>query len=1089
MPTIKRPDSVVTGAGNPPSGTASTPTLTGAGMAGPGPNVGAPSPTPTPTAAYVDGVGTSSISGLGPTLDDLRARVPGEPPRLGEFSRHRPLSESGIPDWGILKLQDASLSERGVVTSSHLPSELHPYYYNAPSPAKLSRVFLPEGADPETDPIFNSGVTGLAGAGTGTASCGGYTRDGDRVNTTAILTRSGVADGAVAASQEVTVSGMIYPADRGVLALLYWPPGGDVTDFLALPLLDRCVAALNLGQGVTPFVDASSGSCDGGPGVLSYTPEDASSFPGRYTGHYNLREICRGVDDLDGDPLNSPFDDLDGDSVAGCARVADADIPSPPQVRLGSSPDAGESPEEFGIPILGGDANAYASAPARIGATKVTSSNFFGYRLPVLDDYSEETGLKYTPRGEDGYGTRESARFFIPEAGNTVAGPYLSTAGNYSAYAADNVALQIARYRHTFYLRSTELLGDTEDAGSYFLVHFQTEAGFEAFVRDGDLTSPVYGARLDFTGDTPENDQNLVNKSVSVAPPLGPAPDYGYVASAYHTLRKSVVLDATDVDPGLTLDTGEFVWDSASQDVVVSVSGVHYFVPNTAGGVSNFTLTDLSFDIDPGLFADTYCTEEVALTGGAAPALPTSFCPVLVSLHAFSNSVTSGDPTFTQTLVGAEYTGQGRIGLEVALLSSAAPDPANKATLAYGDGVVFLGDDLFPSFSSDAGVQIYCRRPRGNTSVANSALPYSATDGPGFVLAPNPATTILMHTTTRHASMTTRFGNFLTGAAPAPALASLVFAQKDYEERFLDEVYRYRNTFNALTSAENAALNGPGLGAWIPSGIEIPIRAGTTTGAFDVDSWVQNEDHVSALGGADLQVAGLPRRNPSLSATALAPAPSAGLLLYPQTDYTSGYSPADVTDLSVLTQPDYSGSVNTRIYIRAFDLNKGGTRDYEGQSLVTLRLMGLALEDFEYSGAGYGNATSGIAVLIKVPGLTTYLDLGRLDGSGPSKQSTTQDGAGCRVVGPDTITSAIDPDTGLVYCEIQAFVGPNASFFTNTGVNGSEVGTIPLIVAVIMTANAVGYNMRESYVSPGVFTPGDAPGSVSVRGLFGISIV
>ena len=325
----------------------------------------------------------------------------------------------------------------------------------------------------------------------------------------------------------------------------------------------RVVAALLLGNGI--LGDKCQGTdtcedahlCDGdpggifGPGLDSDGNYDPFAFPGRASGQYGLHEIHKGEND-DAVVLRAPWDDLDADFVQGTSRAVDAVIPAPGQVRLGTDPDAenanGGEIVDNGIPILGGTADFYDVPPTDLangslglpihGDAIVNSSNFFRYRLPVLKDYSAETGLKWTPRGEDSTRTQETRRFFLKatphntavyEDGDAV-GSYWRTAGLYDGFDEDYWVWQVARYRQTFLMPSTEVITLAEEVGTYVLIHFKKESDFERCARDGEFPwaagdeYEVYGMS---TVDSPEHIDNLANPWLPATDPVapdGPAP-------------------------------------------------------------------------------------------------------------------------------------------------------------------------------------------------------------------------------------------------------------------------------------------------------------------------------------------------------------------------------------------------------------------------------------------------------------------------------------------------------------------------------------------------------------------------------------
>jgi hypothetical protein len=134
---------------------------------------------------------------------------------------------------------------------------------------------------------------------------------------------------------------------------------------------------------------------------------------------------------------------------------------------------------------------------------------------------------------------------------------------------------------------------------------------------------------------------------------------------------------------------------------------------------------------------------------------------------------------------------------------------------------------------------------------------------------------------------------------------------------------------------------------------------------------------------------------------------------------------------------------------------------------------------------------TGIAIMVKVPGLTTWMDLGRLDGDGPSKQDVALDGAGCQVQGPNTFSS-IDPTTGMVYCQVKVNVGPAVNLAWGEDELGGGTPMVPVLVKVVMNELAKDYNLETTYTGfPGQFDAVVAPGAWSeeVRGLTGIKVV
>ena len=1104
---------------------------------------------------------------VGGSLDELVSVLPPRPPMMGESAAFTTFS--GIPDWGVAKLQDVNLQQ-----SIGDGLQVYPYYWTAPSPT-TDWVGTPyEGCDPSTDPIWNgrtyNGLTNIPGTGLGWAKAGGFTDGAGAVNRTRGLPLQD--DGGGPYVLPVTVSGMVFPADRGVVAILHWPKENTKADFLAQNVLDRCVAAIVLGSGLA--TSGGSGgvcgvdSCDGAPGSSgslfaiglnadgSYNP---LAYPGRASGQYNLREISEGSSSIDGSPLEHPWD-------IGWVRAWNGIAIGPGQVRLGTEPAAGIPSLPYGIPILGAGPHTYSPAthfltktvllngapvtPLYCGESLIVDTNFFAYRLPYLKDYSRATGLPYTPHGIDPNTTRETARYFglgasgdfdaTAAAGRvtTTVPPYLLQAGNYDNFPEDYWAWQIARYRHSFYVPGSEVSG--VDLGSYWMVHFKREADFEACVRDGimpwDGTAPyeVYGASLlDTAADNVASDKNLVNPLDSLivgapfgtpfAPGKGPSPDYGYSSRSYHVLRSSMVVGDTTLVPNPITHTFTWDWNNTADFRVTVISGVSYFVPRNAVASWGFKLTDMALDVRD-VWVDFFRTEDNPLTGEVTPIAPARLsapCPLFIGVapFAFENVLVAGGSHIADAVFGHQAPRLQRLEVPFQYCGpySDAVGPAGGDSMlvsSLGTGVTFPGDMDLPSFTADASLVAFIRRPL----LANPIQPVTATDGNGIRLVQtnNAGAKILYHSTKWNEAQTHggHYGNFGVGVG-GPCDSHLMTALKDTEERFLDETYKYRTHFWAFSIPDvQIALQGPGMQGWAGGPITVPVQAGTTADSFMGGAWLdvsgyQSGDYFGPVPSQNLQVAGLPYRNPRIQSNdgCVYPFPSAGLLQYPKTNYSVGYVP-NLADQGA-NQPDYSAVTGTRYYTRCFDASFArfaadpttpSVPSVAGQPLAVVRIDGLHLEDFQYVAAGPGGLGdglddtryTGIAIQVKVPGLTTWMDLGRVDGSGPSKQDPARDGAGCKVIGPHTFDGN-DQTTGIPYCQVEFNVGPWANFAQGVETTGgSGIYEVPVVVRVGMNELAKDYDLTLQYdMFPGQFIPGVKPGlqGAYTRGLCGIKIV
>ena len=967
-------------------------------------------------------------------LDELAALIPPMPPVVGRWSKF--VEVSGIPDWGVLKLNESPLDTRGGFVfwqTGNADSEIYPYYWYPPHPAQEYPPFTPEGThgplqdqgggDPATDPIFNVTDIPYDGGGPGDTYAGAFTRAGtDLVKTARVMEF-------IAPNRPVVVSGVVFPADRGVLALLHWPPNGGWPEFLAQPLTDRCAAALLLGGGLLDGLDGLPGGIFsvGAEGGFPGYPYDPFSFPGQATGQFDLREIHTGLFSSDfpppkgGSPLPWPYDTAN---------------PAGGQVRLGTDPEAGIVPVPNGIPILGG------TTVARGGGD---DNNFFRYRLPYWDDYTN-AGLKYSP-------PEELLRWYTKPAVALDPGDPLLLAGNYPNLPKKYWAFQLARFRHRFLLQSVGV-GGLVESGDYVLVHFKEEEFFERVVRDGEYPYQdwLYSPMLE-TWSKPSDPTNVS---------LVPAQIDG-AAPAYHTIRGAIAEDEDAVAvPTFTSNAWDF---GRVPDMVMRVSGVAYFLPlQLAVPAPSFQIVSLALSIDD-LFKFSYRTHDLASDQIHNPN------PLFLSLSPFSHTteitdwidVPGGfvtDPTQQVRRQRVEFRFEDLGPYD----QFTPPISTDTATVTLVGQINFAGDLAAPVFMTDANVRAFIRRPVGHRNPLTAVFPTT-----GQLLAQSIPAKILFHST-RHDGVTDpTYGNFVNAGVVLPGLETV---EKDVTEKFLDETYRWHSRWLGVTPVANRSnLIGPGLSgtAGVPTPItDLPVRAGSAAGApYNGASWCVSTYYVINLTlifptdmSTEAQVAGIPDRNPPVTDGVTSPTPSAGLLMFPQKGYVAGYRPDSALGDITLSQPDYSVAAGDREYVRAFDTafsrSTAPCPHSAGQPYFSIRIHGVKLENFAYAGYVPGGA-KGLSIYAKVPGSTTWMDMGRIDGDGPSKQDAALDGAGCQVVGVGTY-DAVDQESGVVYSQVRVNVGPTQNLFTNTA------GEVPVLIKIVLHDNVNGkwFNFEQS---------------------------
>ena len=773
------------------------------------------------------------------------------------------------------------------------------------------------------------------------------------------------------------------------------------------------------------------------------------AFPGRAAGQYNLEEIHAGLSGTTGtDPFFNP--------AAGQVRL----LTDPAAVTFAPATVAG------GLPIFGGTSKAIGTVtpvsgfPFSLGGG--TDGNFFAYRLPYLKDYSVASGLVYTPAAE-------KTRFTTKLAPASVGA--LTQAGDYDNFTTDFWAFQIARYRHRFVLTPPPVAAVTREDGNYALVHFKKEAYFEAYVRDGVVpaSDQLWSVNLvRWTGNVPPYDltENLVTSTPG--------------ASAANPVNRSEVFeDKNGTFVPAPVAGLSFTLGTAAVPTRMYCSGIEYYVPIdvTTVNTPNVAITDLDFTYN-GVFDRGYRSHDTVPLLGPLSVDKRKYAlnqnPVFVSLASFSyegdealgtSTLATGSPgavTFPAELgeIRRQRIEFGYADLTpAATLDPAVGDPASYAfsVTPYTKGIYFTGDPNTPVFTTDAKVRVFLRRPLVVDVVTGYSEPLAGTTVPNST-----GDVILYHSMQEgNATATVPYGN------PSNAALRGLSKEKDREERFLDEIYRYPENWAPLAvPADVSQLQGPGL-PFGPAPVSVPVRPDSTLG---YNGWYLIGYNANALTtvGLDpnlnngLQVAGLPPRDPTYKEGLLSPAPSRGVLLYPQTDFSAGYAPVQ----SFGAAADYSVLTGDRCYIRAFDADAANA----GLSTVVFRLWGVELTDFQYTAPTAPGAT-GMAVMVKVPGLTTWMDAGRADGTGPSKQDIALDGAGCLV----SSAAATDTVSQIRYTDVTVNLSPAALF-----INGE--GKCPVLVKVIIKYNPTG--LALNFVGAGETAATD-----TLRGLVGIEIL
>lgn len=1017
----------------------------------------------------------SNVEGV---LDELAALVPPRPPTIGNALHY--FHTTGIPDWGILKLDDASWFARnpdqfdlsygwgwgGKATDPtggvnlYAGKEVYPYFWRPVFIAENLDKNAPSN-DPQTDPTFNVASDSYVGGGVGESHAGKFGEN--NVTTFRIIPTSGPTGG-----KKVVVSGVVFPADRGTLALVRFDNSGDSEDGIFFEVVNpedfktqRVLAALNLGQGIFD-------KCDGSPGGIFWLGDhggdcaphsyDPFSYPGRATGQLDLYEIHTGKRRKKGEAdtdLLAPFYDFDGDGVQGA--------PAAGQVRLGTDPNAGIPLIPDGIPIFGG------TSFARGGGH---NQNFFRYRLPYLADYSKPHGLKWTPPSA-------LHRYYDKPSVALDSATPLENAGDYREFERDYWTFQVARYRHQFSLPDDIILDhNARSSGTYVLFHFTKEKYFEECVRDKIMPTKdkLYSANL-VRPVNPSHQANIANHRTSYNEAL----DGGVrEADSYHILRANVYEDYLgDKDSEFCHVPVPPIVDGSNQvkhakanlymvnETNVHISGVKYFTSGDLGdNRPNFGFDRIDVLLNEpnhddgiyGLFETSWLSHDHPRGGSKASFNPDDHPdplshrnPALLSLFSFTQGYSIEDSvsgTYRFSLKHPEQPdivsslGQRRGRVEFSARQLLNPDDGNPVypesdRQAHLEGYCFfLGDDDQPCFSRDAVMRAFFRRPLNHgRSFLDYAPFYNTGNKIEVEFGGSPVERVLWygvnHLLDRKPIRYSNYQPFMDLSGEPDCLMYKV--GQDREERFLDESYRLRSTFrdadgnSPLSLPYEETLRGPGLPHGTGLVITIPSNGFECwTSPWRSLHWMTSFSNALSLAdndagmGNELQVAGWPDRNPPIQDGMTTPVLSSGCLIYPKHDYS--------TAATQPPGPNYSGLSGDRCWVRYFNFHGA-----ENSPKVTIELDGISLDDLLWKTGLPNPGSNKMAVLIKVPGQTTWMDIGRRDGDGPSKQDPFADGAGCMIIGPET--KDLDPsDVGATMpnrCVVTCNLGPAATLYNN----------------------------------------------------------
>jgi len=977
-------------------------------------------------------------------LDELGGLVPPRPPTVGNWKTY--LGFVGITDWGVLKLNDDTL-DSSLFVHANIGSSIYPYYHNPPKRWTDIPPSEPSGADLSSDMVFNVSDGAYTGGGDGVSFAGGYTRGTDIKETHNIY-----KDG----NDHVVVSGSLFPADRGTLALFYVPPQGTLADVV-------CIAALNCGQGIEDGCDGETG------GIWNYgLNDDPYQFPSAASGQYDLQELHTGyvrnsvttitliepsadpsianvnfavpptyivsigdkiyIEGSDSTPSVDGEHEVVGFGLGLYQIVATITVngttgtvgqPLEPSDFNPSLADeaSGQVREEY--TILGGTSSSVL--PTK-GVDSRDDNNFFRYRLPYLENYTE---LLWTPPSQ-------TNRYFKKPPVSQNPSSDLDLAGNYMAFNKDYWTFQVARYRHRFAIPS----GAGSEKGSFFIIHFKKEEYFENLLLDtlAPTEDQVYSATLTDWADF-ESVDNIYTVEGTTKP-----------SSSYNILKSRLFSDPEG--EGVVVNTPPYTLERTI-DTVLYVSGIRYFKTTAGFGLNtvNFTMNNLF--LNSWRMGD----KQDVTKQGEGFQMPNP-------CHYFTGSF--GRNLSGVTLAHGDSKGN-RIEIPYTLLGAYdltnAPLPADVAS--YTSPSIFnVVATSEPVFSSQATPMVIARQP-----IRHKDTNYTV----GASVLENAGKNIMVHST----------DDSLYQDSTTPIHS----AERDVMENFLDEGYRWiwdldaSGTPPAITADEITRI----LGAGLPTTgvIDIPVQIGASA-VYDAASFMVQGRHLNViLGTPEAQFAGLPFRNPPMQEGVAQPNAPRGILMYPQKNYFGNYRPSAVDGDLTIAQPDYSGATGDKVFIRAFDtaFSRSVTPLPEaiGSSFFKLRIHGLQLNDFAWSG-GASAGGLGIAILVKLAGLTTWMDIGRVDGSGASKQDAFSDGAGCQINDPTETKNGVDSLTGIVYADVLIHTGAVATLYDN------GLGEAPILVKVVIKDSVEGKALN--------FEQGGANDYIgNARGLVGLELL